>query len=272
MSPGEARTVLYVEDNPSNVQLMRRILARRPEVRLVVAVDGASALELAREVRPSLVLLDLHLPDLPGEEVLRRLRADPRTARTPVVVLSADAMPGQAERLTAIGADGYLAKPFDLAGLLAVIDAPEAQLVGSSPDRPDPAPASAVLDPEMVASLHDLSAGTEEGRRAIQELVASYLEHSRSRLAALEEAARAGDLGTIRELAHSLAGSSANLGAHLVGQGCRTVEGHARDGELGEARAATAPLRDLLARAADALRAEFLDDWAPPRPPASPYG
>jgi len=129
---------------------------------------------------------------------------------------------------------------------------------GPSGARPQAAGASTPLDPDMVASLHDLSAGTEDGRRAIQELVAGFLEHSQSRLDDLEAAARAGDLGALRELAHSLAGSSANLGARLVGQGCRTVEGHARDGKLDEARAATSPLRGLLSEAADALRAEFL--------------
>jgi len=141
---------------------------------------------------------------------------------------------------------------------------------GRSDARPRAAGASTPLDPELVASLHDLSGGTDDGRRAIQELVASFLEHSQSRLDDLEAAAREGDLIALRELAHSLAGSSANLGAHLVGQGCRTVEGHARDGALDEARAATAPLRDLLSEAADALRAEFLDGSAPPPPSASP--
>lgn len=126
-----------------------------------------------------------------------------------------------------------------------------------SPGADQPTGASIALDPEMVASLHDLSVGTDDGQRAFQELVAKFLEHSRTRLADLEEAARVGDLAGLRELAHSLAGSSANLGAHLVGQGCRAVEAHARDGELDEARAATAPIRGLVEAAAAALRAEF---------------
>ena len=68
------------------------------------------------------MLLDLHLPDLPGEEVLRRLRADARTAGIPVVVVSADATPASLERLRAAGADAYLTKPLDVDEFLAAVD------------------------------------------------------------------------------------------------------------------------------------------------------
>ena len=79
-------------------------------------------LELAREHHPDLVLLDLQLPDLPGEEVLRRLKSEPRTADVPVIVISADATEDQPERLRADGALDYLTKPFDVARLLAIVD------------------------------------------------------------------------------------------------------------------------------------------------------
>ena len=78
-SEGLSRTVLCVDDNLSNVTLVERILARRPEVTVMTAMEGRMALGLAREHQPSLVLLDLHLPDMPGEEVLRQLRADERS-------------------------------------------------------------------------------------------------------------------------------------------------------------------------------------------------
>jgi CheY-like chemotaxis protein len=100
-----ARTVLYIEDNPSNVKLAEAILARRPEVTLLVAAQGGLGLRLARERRPATILLDLNLPDMSGEQVLRRIRSDPDTAQIRVVVLSADATPGQIERLRAAGAD-----------------------------------------------------------------------------------------------------------------------------------------------------------------------
>src|SRR5207247_7974919 len=94
-----AKTVLYVEDNLSNLRLMEGIFSRRPDLRLMPAMQGSLGLELAREHAPDLILLDLHLPDINGEEVLSRLRSDPKVARVPVIVLSADATPRQIERL-----------------------------------------------------------------------------------------------------------------------------------------------------------------------------
>jgi CheY-like chemotaxis protein len=78
--------------------------------------------ELAREHRPDLVLLDLHLPDIQGDEVLRRLRADPRTAEIPVVVVSADATRASNDRLRALGADAYLSKPIDVEEFLETVE------------------------------------------------------------------------------------------------------------------------------------------------------
>ncbi|HWF35039.1 MAG TPA: PAS domain S-box protein [Solirubrobacteraceae bacterium] len=119
---GQATTVLYIEDNPSNIRLVETILGLRPEVTLMVASQGSLGLELAREHQPSLVLLDLNLPDISGEEVLRRIRAEARTADIPVVMLSADATPGQVERLKQAGADDYLTKPFGFEQFLDLID------------------------------------------------------------------------------------------------------------------------------------------------------
>jgi PAS domain S-box-containing protein len=115
-------TVLYIEDNESNVRLMEQIVARRPQVDLVNAMLGGTGLEMALTHQPDLILLDLHLPDIPGEQVLRRLRADPRTTGTPIVVLSADATIDQPKRLIDQGATSYLTKPFDIPRLLRLID------------------------------------------------------------------------------------------------------------------------------------------------------
>lgn len=117
-----AGTVLYIEDNPANVRLAERLLNRRTGLRLLSAGTGEAGVSQAREMRPNLVLLNLHLPDVRGEEVLARLRDDPATAAIPVVVLSADAMPAQRNALLAAGASGYLTKPLDLAALLQVVD------------------------------------------------------------------------------------------------------------------------------------------------------
>jgi CheY-like chemotaxis protein/nitrogen-specific signal transduction histidine kinase len=118
----EERTVLYIEDNPSNVRLVETILADRPEITLLGAAQGSLGLELVREHRPSLVLLDLNLPDMSGEDVLRGIRSDPNTSAIPVVVLTADARTGQAARLRSAGADDFVTKPFSFTQLLEVID------------------------------------------------------------------------------------------------------------------------------------------------------
>jgi PAS domain S-box-containing protein len=119
---GSVHTVLYVEDNPSNLRLIEHVLAQRGGVRLLTTTRGEPAQNLARQHRPDLVLLDVHLPDIDGEEVLRRLRSDPQTADLPVVVVSADATAGQIQRLLAAGATQYLTKPLDIPQFLEVLD------------------------------------------------------------------------------------------------------------------------------------------------------
>ena len=119
--PGPRR-VLYVEDMVANIQLVEEILKRRPNITLIPAMLGGLALDLAREHRPDLILLDLHLPDLNGETVLQRLRANPDTRAIPVVILSADATTQQLDRLLNAGATAYLTKPITIRGLLDTLD------------------------------------------------------------------------------------------------------------------------------------------------------
>ena len=115
-------TLLYVEDNLANLSLVETILALRPGWKTIPALQGRLGAELAREHEPDVVLLDLHLPDVKGDEVLRRLRADRRTAHIPVVMISADATPRTIDRLRAQGADAYLTKPLDVDEFLSTID------------------------------------------------------------------------------------------------------------------------------------------------------
>ena len=117
-----AGLILYIEDNQANVRLMERLLARREGVRLIHAPNGAAGLRAAKEAHPDLIFLDLHLPDVSGEELLRRLWADPDTRATPVAVLSADATPSQAQRLLTAGAIAYLTKPLEMARVLRLVD------------------------------------------------------------------------------------------------------------------------------------------------------
>jgi signal transduction histidine kinase/DNA-binding response OmpR family regulator len=115
-------TLLYVEDNPLNLELVRRALAYRPGTTLLHATSGEDGLAVAAEARPDLVLLDLHLPGVSGREVLQRLRSREHSRAVPVVVLSADATTTSAADILAAGADRYLTKPFDLLKLRRTVD------------------------------------------------------------------------------------------------------------------------------------------------------
>jgi len=118
---GEGRTIVYIEDNLSNLQLVDRLLARLPNVRLIAAMQGKLGIDLVRHHHPDLILLDHHLPDLHAREVLEQLKRDPATAAIPVVVLSADTSPAQLKRLRAAGAAGHLTKPLDVESLLDTV-------------------------------------------------------------------------------------------------------------------------------------------------------
>jgi signal transduction histidine kinase/CheY-like chemotaxis protein len=117
------RTVLYVEDNLANLELVERVLARRGDLTLISAMEGHLGVDLARRHQPAVILLDLHLPDLDGDEVLLLLRRDPSTVDIPVVVISADATTRQIQRLLDLGASAYLTKPVDVVELLRHLDA-----------------------------------------------------------------------------------------------------------------------------------------------------
>lgn len=119
-----ARTVLYIEDNPSNITLVRKVLARRPHLRLTVVRDGAEAVEAAQCLVPDLVLLDLHLPGMHGQEILTALRAaeDARLSKVPIVVVTADLTAGTERRMQEAGATLFLPKPIDVRRLLDVVD------------------------------------------------------------------------------------------------------------------------------------------------------
>ena len=118
----EKYSVLYVEDNLSNLRLIERVLLQRPSIELLVARDGAEGLELAQANGPDLVLLDLNLPEIDGHEVLKRLQDDPRTLGIPVVVITADATSRQKDRLLRSGATDYLTKPLNIRIFLEVLD------------------------------------------------------------------------------------------------------------------------------------------------------
>jgi CheY-like chemotaxis protein len=114
--------VLYIEDNPVNALIIGELMARRSDLALHVAVDGASGLAQAAALRPELILLDMQLPDMDGFEVLQRLRQQPATAAIPCIALSANAMPENIDRALAAGMSDYWTKPLDFRAFMASLD------------------------------------------------------------------------------------------------------------------------------------------------------
>jgi signal transduction histidine kinase/CheY-like chemotaxis protein len=124
--PAQRRHVLYVEDNPANSEVLRAALAHRPELVLTVAntiESGLAALhDRLRAKRPDILLLDVHLPDASGLELLRLAKSNPDTAGIPVIMISADVQPEQIDAALAAGAACYVTKPVQLPALLAQMD------------------------------------------------------------------------------------------------------------------------------------------------------
>ncbi len=116
------KTVLYIEDNLPNLHLVEMLLEDWASVRLLTAIQGSTGLDMALQHQPDLILLDLHLPDINGDEVLRRLKARESTASIPVVIISADATPEQISRLLAAGAREYITKPIDIKRLMRLLE------------------------------------------------------------------------------------------------------------------------------------------------------
>ncbi|MBI3438227.1 MAG: response regulator [Proteobacteria bacterium] len=120
-------TVLYIEDNPASVLLMRHIMKEIADVELVVATGAREGLELARGLKPGLVLLDINLSEMDGYDVLRALRADENTADIAVFAITSNALPRDLERGVAAGFDHYIAKPLDIPQFIAAVDVVLAQ-------------------------------------------------------------------------------------------------------------------------------------------------
>ena len=120
----EARphTLLYVEDDPANMKLVERIIARHADIHLLTAVNGNSGIEIARASRPDVILMDINLPDLSGLEVLKILRLDSDTARIPVIAISANAMPIDIDRGLKAGFFRYITKPINVNEFMEAMD------------------------------------------------------------------------------------------------------------------------------------------------------
>jgi signal transduction histidine kinase/ActR/RegA family two-component response regulator len=117
------RTLLYVEDNPANLELVEQLIARRPDLRLLSAADGNLGIEFARAYQPEVILMDINLPGISGIEAMKLLRADPSTAHIPIMALSANAVPGDIAKGLEAGFFDYLTKPIKVNAFMDALDA-----------------------------------------------------------------------------------------------------------------------------------------------------
>jgi CheY-like chemotaxis protein len=117
------RTLLYVEDNPANLELVEQLIARRPDLRLLSAADGNLGIEFARAYQPEVILMDINLPGISGVEAMKILRADPSTAHIPIIALSANAVPHDIEKALEAGFFNYLTKPIKVGQFMEALDA-----------------------------------------------------------------------------------------------------------------------------------------------------
>jgi CheY-like chemotaxis protein len=116
------RTLLYIEDNPANMMLVEQLIGRRPDVRLMTAVNGNLGIELARANQPEVILMDINLPGMSGMQALKLLHEDPLTAHIPVLAISAKAMPGDIKSGLEAGFFGYLTKPIKVNEFMDALD------------------------------------------------------------------------------------------------------------------------------------------------------
>jgi CheY-like chemotaxis protein len=119
---GPLRTLLYVEDNPANLKLVEQLIARRPTLRLLSALDGNMGIQLARANQPEVILMDINLPGISGLEALKILLEDPATAHIPVIALSANAMARDIEKGLEAGFFSYLTKPIKVQAFMEALD------------------------------------------------------------------------------------------------------------------------------------------------------
>jgi PAS domain S-box-containing protein len=116
------RTLLYVEDNPANLELVEQLIARRPDLRLLSAADANLGIEFARVYQPDVILMDINLPGISGLEAMKILRADPATAHIPILALSANAVPRDIEKSLEAGFFNYLTKPIKVDRFMDALD------------------------------------------------------------------------------------------------------------------------------------------------------
>ena len=247
--------VLVAEDNPVNQQVVAAMLAKLG-YRADIVGNGAEAIDAIGRRPYGAVLMDCQMPEMDGYAATSQIRTtEAPGTRLPIIALTAGAMAGEREKCFAAGMDDYLTKPINV----ALLERTLRRWVGNDGDnsteavvrQPDPI-AEALLDDGQVAELRGFGADAA-GRASLAQLVQTYVETGQRRVGELGEAVAAGDLDRAATLGHSLAGSSANMGARTVARLARQVEQAAVDGVLDTVAELTKELGDAFPATAAAL-------------------
>ena len=270
-APGDARaaglrgTVLLVEDNPVNQSVATAMLARLG-LECELAGDGAQALARVQERAFDLVLMDCQMPVMDGFEATARIRRLPggRGARLPIVALTANTMQGDEQRCLDAGMDAFLAKPYRMAELGAMLarwldvpahgapadgvqplaapaHVPQPARAAQVPQLPQPAQPSQRVEPPAInrAVLETLRELDESGGLGLaHELFGVFLQTAERGLGQVQAALALGDAPALGQAAHALKSSAANVGAERLAGCYRELEAMARAGRIDAARAA----------------------------------
>jgi two-component system, sensor histidine kinase and response regulator len=249
------RRVLVVEDNPVNQALAVAILAKLG-YGAEVAGNGREAVEAVAHAAYGAVLMDCQLPELDGFQATAEIRRREGTDRhTPIIAMTAAALPGDRERCLAAGMDDYIAKPVLVADVAVGLSrwlGGEATVPRASASAASAESAGDVLDPDRLAELGQLdSAG--DGSEFLCMLVDSFLTRVPADLASIRTAVQRGDATVIYHVAHRLKGAAATLGSLGMVDLCHELEALASTGGLAPARELLCCLEQEFARVTTAL-------------------
>jgi CheY-like chemotaxis protein/HPt (histidine-containing phosphotransfer) domain-containing protein len=231
------RRVLLVEDNPVNQEVARAVL-QELGVECVSAWSGEEALEKLAADRFEVVLMDCQMPKLDGYATTSRFREwekEQQRARTPIVALTANALTGDAEKCFAAGMDRYLSKPFTSDQLYQVLEScvPESTSGPMESEPVDARTVDAILDRQALGRIRALH--RPGGPNLLAKVVGLYASSSLSLTDALRTSALSQDAEGVRQAAHALKSSSANVGAMAFAELCKDVELAAAGGNLDHA-------------------------------------
>ena len=257
--PRDRPLILLAEDNPVNQKVAVKMLENL-DYDVAVAANGREALDALAHTTYAAVLMDVQMPEMDGyeatAEIRRREEGSPR--HTPIIAMTANALAGDREKALEAGMDDYLAKPVRPAKLNAVLErwvppiegTPET--TGESPEGAGNghAPPESPMDPAIVDSLRELG-----GDDMLADLVELFLEDAEPRLAALGEAVKADDASAVERVAHSLKGSSGNMGAHGMSRLAAELQYIGASGDLSKAPESLRSLEAEFERVRPALAA-----------------